>query len=151
MKFSVIIPGMPPWLSCEWDGSFKPSPWSWLSILKPSLCCDCDRTMPVGRRGVCPSTLYLAWLDVLSRDLRPPVLLVRGNQENVLTFYCQWRVYMIVTRSEVPKNSSWFKKVLNLTWGIYVELSWFVIILKAIIYYQFNNSRNIYNNQWCQQ
>ncbi|XP_075898654.1 solute carrier family 12 member 3 [Nelusetta ayraudi] len=46
-------------------------------------------TMPVGRRGVCPSSLYLAWLDVLSRDLRPPVLLVRGNQENVLTFYCQ--------------------------------------------------------------
>ncbi|XP_035520502.1 solute carrier family 12 member 3 [Morone saxatilis] len=46
-------------------------------------------TMPVGRRGACPSTLYLAWLDFLSRDLRPPVLLVRGNQENVLTFYCQ--------------------------------------------------------------
>ncbi|XP_077423297.1 solute carrier family 12 member 3 isoform X2 [Vanacampus margaritifer] len=46
-------------------------------------------TMPVGRRGVCPSILYLAWLEFLSRDLRPPVLLVRGNQENVLTFYCQ--------------------------------------------------------------
>uniref|UniRef100_A0AAQ5YGQ2 Solute carrier family 12 member 3 n=1 Tax=Amphiprion ocellaris TaxID=80972 RepID=A0AAQ5YGQ2_AMPOC len=46
-------------------------------------------TMPVGRTGVCPSMLYLAWLDFLSRDLRPPVLLVRGNQENVLTFYCQ--------------------------------------------------------------
>ncbi|KAM4619169.1 solute carrier family 12 member 3 [Polymixia lowei] len=46
-------------------------------------------TMPVGRRGVCPSALYLAWLDFLSHDLRPPVLLVRGNQENVLTFYCQ--------------------------------------------------------------
>ncbi|XP_017284428.1 solute carrier family 12 member 3 [Kryptolebias marmoratus] len=46
-------------------------------------------TMPVGRRGVCPSSLYLAWLDILSRDLRPPVLMVRGNQESVLTFYCQ--------------------------------------------------------------
>ncbi|MED6267131.1 hypothetical protein CHARACLAT_008983 [Characodon lateralis] len=46
-------------------------------------------TMPVGKRGVCPSSLYLAWLDVLSRDLRPPVLMVRGNQESVLTFYCQ--------------------------------------------------------------
>ncbi|XP_070687607.1 solute carrier family 12 member 3 [Pempheris klunzingeri] len=46
-------------------------------------------TMPVGRTGACPSTLYLAWLDFMSRDLRPPVLLVRGNQENVLTFYCQ--------------------------------------------------------------
>ncbi|XP_055365379.1 solute carrier family 12 member 3 isoform X2 [Betta splendens] len=46
-------------------------------------------TMPVGRRGACPNILYLAWLDFLSRDLRPPVLMVRGNQENVLTFYCQ--------------------------------------------------------------
>uniref|UniRef100_A0A8D0B0Q4 Solute carrier family 12 member 3 n=1 Tax=Sander lucioperca TaxID=283035 RepID=A0A8D0B0Q4_SANLU len=46
-------------------------------------------TMPVGRRGVCPNTLYLLWLDALSRDLRPPVLMVRGNHENVLTFYCQ--------------------------------------------------------------
>ncbi|KAL7402151.1 hypothetical protein ABVT39_010531 [Epinephelus coioides] len=46
-------------------------------------------TMPVGRRGVCPNTLYLAWLDFLSHDLRPPILMVRGNQENVLTFYCQ--------------------------------------------------------------
>ncbi|KAM9808091.1 solute carrier family 12 member 3 [Neosynchiropus ocellatus] len=45
-------------------------------------------TMPVGRRGVCPSFLYLAWLDFLSRDMQPPVLLVRGNQENVLTLYC---------------------------------------------------------------
>uniref|UniRef100_A0A3P9N1F5 Solute carrier family 12 member 3 n=1 Tax=Poecilia reticulata TaxID=8081 RepID=A0A3P9N1F5_POERE len=46
-------------------------------------------TMPVGRRDGCPSSLYLAWLDVLSRDLRAPVLMVRGNQESVLTFYCQ--------------------------------------------------------------
>ncbi|XP_053742807.1 solute carrier family 12 member 3 [Synchiropus splendidus] len=45
-------------------------------------------TMPVGRRGLCPSFLYLAWLDFLSRDMRAPVLLVRGNQENVLTLYC---------------------------------------------------------------
>ncbi|KAJ8003175.1 hypothetical protein DPEC_G00166660 [Dallia pectoralis] len=46
-------------------------------------------TMPVGRRGQCCSALYMAWLETVSRDLRPPVLLVRGNQENVLTFYCQ--------------------------------------------------------------
>ncbi|KAI7802364.1 solute carrier family 12 member 3 [Triplophysa rosa] len=46
-------------------------------------------TMPVGRRGACPSALYMAWLESVSRDLRPPVLLVRGNQENVLTLYCQ--------------------------------------------------------------
>nr|XP_014349758.1 PREDICTED: solute carrier family 12 member 3 [Latimeria chalumnae] len=46
-------------------------------------------TMPVGRKGKCPSSLYMAWLETLSQDLRPPVLLTRGNQENVLTFYCQ--------------------------------------------------------------
>ncbi|XP_066860769.1 solute carrier family 12 member 3 isoform X2 [Anser cygnoides] len=46
-------------------------------------------TLPVGRKGGCPSSLYMAWLESLSRDLRPPVVLTRGNQENVLTFYCQ--------------------------------------------------------------
>ncbi|XP_025026282.1 solute carrier family 12 member 3 [Python bivittatus] len=46
-------------------------------------------TMPVGRKGRCPSSLYMAWLETLSQDLRSPVILIRGNQENVLTFYCQ--------------------------------------------------------------
>uniref|UniRef100_A0A5F9CL75 Solute carrier family 12 member 3 n=1 Tax=Oryctolagus cuniculus TaxID=9986 RepID=A0A5F9CL75_RABIT len=46
-------------------------------------------TLPIGRKGKCPSTLYMAWLETLSQDLRPPVILIRGNQENVLTFYCQ--------------------------------------------------------------
>ncbi|XP_066492928.1 solute carrier family 12 member 3 isoform X2 [Tiliqua scincoides] len=46
-------------------------------------------TLPIGRKGRCPSSLYMAWLETLSQDLRPPVILARGNQENVLTFYCQ--------------------------------------------------------------
>ncbi|NXX84349.1 S12A3 protein, partial [Urocolius indicus] len=46
-------------------------------------------TLPIGRKGRCPSSLYMAWLETLSQDLRPPVVLTRGNQENVLTFYCQ--------------------------------------------------------------
>ncbi|XP_029464580.1 solute carrier family 12 member 3 [Rhinatrema bivittatum] len=46
-------------------------------------------TMPIGRKGKCPSSLYMAWLETLSQDLRPPVMLTRGNQESVLTFYCQ--------------------------------------------------------------
>ncbi|XP_068117196.1 solute carrier family 12 member 3 [Hyperolius riggenbachi] len=46
-------------------------------------------TMPIARKGKCPSALYMAWLETLSQDLRPPVLLVRGNQKNVLTMYCQ--------------------------------------------------------------
>nr|DBA16969.1 TPA: hypothetical protein GDO54_002492 [Pyxicephalus adspersus] len=46
-------------------------------------------TMPIARKGKCPSSLFMAWLETLSQDLRPPVLLVRGNQKNVLTMYCQ--------------------------------------------------------------
>ncbi|NWU64169.1 S12A3 protein, partial [Pterocles burchelli] len=46
-------------------------------------------TLPVARKGRCPSSLYMAWLETLSQDLRPPIILTRGNQENVLTFYCQ--------------------------------------------------------------
>ncbi|XP_051567559.1 solute carrier family 12 member 10, tandem duplicate 1 [Myxocyprinus asiaticus] len=37
----------------------------------------------------CPSSLYMAWLDTLSCGLHCPALLIRGNQQNVLTFYCQ--------------------------------------------------------------
>jgi solute carrier family 12 sodium/potassium/chloride transporter 2 len=43
-------------------------------------------TLPVVGRGRVPPLLYLAWLDMLTRDL-PPALMVRGNQESVLTFY----------------------------------------------------------------
>uniref|UniRef100_A0A4X2LH62 Solute carrier family 12 member 2 n=1 Tax=Vombatus ursinus TaxID=29139 RepID=A0A4X2LH62_VOMUR len=43
-------------------------------------------SLPVARKGGVSSALYMAWLEVLSRDL-PPVLLVRGNHQSVLTFY----------------------------------------------------------------
>ena len=33
-----------------------------------------------------PAALYMAWLDLATRNM-PPFLLVRGNQESVLTFY----------------------------------------------------------------
>ncbi|NXN77758.1 S12A3 protein, partial [Bombycilla garrulus] len=46
-------------------------------------------TPPIGRKDRCPSSLYMAWLETLSQDLRAPIILTRGNQENVLTFYCQ--------------------------------------------------------------
>ncbi|XP_067117756.1 solute carrier family 12 member 10, tandem duplicate 1 [Osmerus mordax] len=37
----------------------------------------------------CPGALYMAWLDVLTSGLHCPTVLIRGNQQNVLTFYCQ--------------------------------------------------------------
>uniref|UniRef100_A0A915DS04 Uncharacterized protein n=1 Tax=Ditylenchus dipsaci TaxID=166011 RepID=A0A915DS04_9BILA len=42
-------------------------------------------TLPVPRECV-SNCLYMAWLDLMTRDL-PPVLMVRGNQTSVLTFY----------------------------------------------------------------
>ncbi|GMS88645.1 hypothetical protein PENTCL1PPCAC_10820, partial [Pristionchus entomophagus] len=47
--------------------------------------CDCDLivlTLPVPRKGLVCSTLYLSWLEMLTRDL-PPTLLIRGNQTDV--------------------------------------------------------------------
>lgn len=38
------------------------------------------------RKGVVSAPVYLAWLEVLTCDM-PPFLLVRGNQTSVLTFY----------------------------------------------------------------
>uniref|UniRef100_A0A8B9LKT3 Solute carrier family 12 member 2 n=1 Tax=Astyanax mexicanus TaxID=7994 RepID=A0A8B9LKT3_ASTMX len=43
-------------------------------------------SMPLARKGAVSSALYMSWLDTLSKDL-PPILLVRGNHQSVLTFY----------------------------------------------------------------
>ncbi|XP_043106372.1 solute carrier family 12 member 2 isoform X2 [Puntigrus tetrazona] len=43
-------------------------------------------SMPLARKGAVSSALYMAWLETLSKDL-PPILLVRGNHQSVLTFY----------------------------------------------------------------
>ncbi|CAM9800372.1 unnamed protein product [Lampetra planeri] len=45
-------------------------------------------SLPMIQKGRCPSALGMAWLEVLSRDL-PPVLIMRGNHVNVLTIYSQ--------------------------------------------------------------
>ncbi|KAG7481459.1 hypothetical protein MATL_G00066950 [Megalops atlanticus] len=43
-------------------------------------------SMPLARKGTVSSALYMAWLEALSKEL-PPILLVRGNHQSVLTFY----------------------------------------------------------------
>ncbi|XP_031332730.1 bumetanide-sensitive sodium-(potassium)-chloride cotransporter [Photinus pyralis] len=43
-------------------------------------------TLPIPRKNVISAPLYMAWLELLTRDM-PPILLVRGNQTSVLTFY----------------------------------------------------------------
>ncbi|KAK7068982.1 hypothetical protein SK128_015900 [Halocaridina rubra] len=43
-------------------------------------------TLPVPTLGRVSPPLYLAWLETLTKDM-PPFLLVRGNQTSVLTFY----------------------------------------------------------------
>ncbi|KAG5884017.1 hypothetical protein JTB14_018579, partial [Gonioctena quinquepunctata] len=43
-------------------------------------------SLPMPRKGTVSAPLYMAWLEALTKDM-PPYLLVRGNQQSVLTFY----------------------------------------------------------------
>ncbi|XP_030832126.1 solute carrier family 12 (sodium/potassium/chloride transporters), member 2 isoform X1 [Strongylocentrotus purpuratus] len=43
-------------------------------------------SLPMPRKSLCPPIMYMCWLEVLSGDL-PPMLLMRGNQTSVLTYY----------------------------------------------------------------
>lgn len=43
-------------------------------------------TLPIPRRGGVSAPIYMSWLECLTRDM-PPFLLIRGNQASVLTYY----------------------------------------------------------------
>jgi solute carrier family 12 sodium/potassium/chloride transporter 2 len=43
-------------------------------------------TLPMPRRNGAPPSLYMSWLEMMTRKM-PPFLLLRGNQTSVLTFY----------------------------------------------------------------
>ncbi|KAH0954342.1 hypothetical protein HN011_005986 [Eciton burchellii] len=43
-------------------------------------------SLPLPKKGKISAPLYMAWLEILTRDM-PPTILVRGNHASVLTFY----------------------------------------------------------------
>ncbi|KAK3600460.1 hypothetical protein CHS0354_013016 [Potamilus streckersoni] len=43
-------------------------------------------SLPTPRKVQCPAGLYMGWLEILTRGM-PPILLLRGNQQSVLTYY----------------------------------------------------------------
>lgn len=43
-------------------------------------------TLPIPRKSGISAPLYQSWLELLTRDM-PPFLLIRGNQTSVLTYY----------------------------------------------------------------
>ncbi|CAG0914745.1 unnamed protein product [Notodromas monacha] len=43
-------------------------------------------TLPMPKKNTVSAPLYMAWLEMLTKDM-PPFLILRGNQTSVLTFY----------------------------------------------------------------
>lgn len=43
-------------------------------------------SLPMPRQDAVSAPLYMSWLEMLTKDM-PPFILVRGNQSSVLTFY----------------------------------------------------------------
>lgn len=43
-------------------------------------------SLPMPRHDTVSAPLYMSWLEMLTKDM-PPFVLVRGNQSSVLTFY----------------------------------------------------------------
>ncbi|CAB0011621.1 unnamed protein product [Nesidiocoris tenuis] len=57
-----------------------------LANKKDDLLYEQRKTLPMPRKNVVAASLYMAWLETLTKGM-PPFLLVRGNQQSVLTFY----------------------------------------------------------------
>jgi hypothetical protein len=58
------------------------------------------------RKGTVSAPLYMAWLEVLTKDL-PPSILVRGNHTSVLTFYSWAHDYVEGTSVGTTRRVAW--------------------------------------------
>lgn len=81
-----------------------------LLLLYRSFC----RSMPIARKDSVSDLLYMAWLDILSKDL-PPTVLIRGNHKSVLTFY-SWAPSGV--QSRIPTSQCIFSQDLLRAWGL---------------------------------
>lgn len=43
-------------------------------------------SLPMPRQDTVSAPLYMSWLEILTKDM-PPMLLIRGNQTSVVTYY----------------------------------------------------------------
>lgn len=43
-------------------------------------------SLPMPRQDTVSAPLYMSWLEILTKDM-PPMLLIRGNQSSVVTYY----------------------------------------------------------------
>ena len=75
------------------------------------LLCPC-RSMPIARKESVSDHLYMAWLDILSKNL-PPTLLMRGNHKSVLTFY-SWAPHWLNNKAV----TTWPSKNVFFVWKV---------------------------------
>lgn len=107
MNCSSRTPNQPTWSLCKynyhWAAKFNPLWEETMSNILFKLPTPC-RSMPIARKESVSDFLYMAWLDILTKDL-PPTLLIRGNHKSVLTFYswapCRQNIRVQVAIKEI--------------------------------------------------
>ena len=87
------------------------------------------------RKNRVPTALYMAWLEMMTKDM-PPFLLLRGNQTSVLTFY-SWTDQSLIRRATYLVIIL-FQQMLYVIYGNITELAhprWLFIFLVFMCMY----------------